>query len=320
MQAHTSSTKTATRKMTAFAISDKQKYRLKLLALASPFVLLLILFQYVPLFGWSYAFLDYMPGVSIWKMDFVGLHYFKLIFSGGSELVPVLKNTLALSGLIILTMPVPMIFAILLSQMKSVKYSKFVQSVTTIPFFISFILIFGVVFALFSTEDGLVNIALMKLNLIEDPLNPLANSDMAWYYQTLLHLFKTTGYNAIIYIAAIAGIDSEMYDAADVDGASRYQKIWYVTIPSLLPTFFVLLLFGIAGILSASGFDQYYVFRNPLTINQIDVIDTYTYDVGIVQSSYALGTALGIAKSLISLFLLFFANYLSKVVRGNSIV
>ena len=254
------------------------------------------------------------------KLDFVGLRYFKMIFAGGSQILPVLRNTLVLGGLIIAAMPIPVVFAILLSQMKSVRLSKVTQTISTLPYFISFILLYAVCFALFSVDDGMINVLLLKLKLISEPYDLLADANVAWITQTCLHLFKNTGYGAIVYIAAISSIDTELYDAADVDGANRFQEIWNITIPGILPTFFVMLLFSIAGILTASGFDQYYVFKNPLVVGKIDVIDTYTYNIGIKGNSYAFATAIGMTKSLVSIVLLFAANALSKLVRGTGVI
>lgn len=303
-----------------FHINNRAKYRLKLLALAAPCVLLVLAFYYVPIFGWSYAFFEYIPGLSIFKMHFAGFSYFHMIFSGGSEIVPVLRNTLILGGLIVLTIPIPVVFAITLSEMRSVRLSKFVQTVSTIPYFISFVLVFAVVYALFATEDGFVNILISKLHLLNHPLNPLADSNMAWFFQTLLHLIVNTGYSAIVYIAAISGIDNELYNAAEIDGADRLRRIWHVTLPGIQSAIFVILILNIANILTASGFGQYYVFLNPLVADKIDVIDTYSYTIGITQNNYAFATAIGMSKSLISIGLLFFANLMSKIVRGSSII
>ncbi|WP_238357929.1 ABC transporter permease subunit [Cohnella zeiphila] len=285
----------------------------------TPFMALLIAFNYVPLFGWVYAFFNYIPGAPLSQMEFAGLSYFKTIFAGGSELIPVLRNTLVLGFLIVITIPVPAIFAILLNEMRSKTLSKIVQTVSTLPYFLSYVLIFAVMFFLFSNDSGLVNTLLHRFRPDSPSVNPMASSTWAWGFQTLLHLIKTSGFNAIIYIAAIAGIDREQYDAAEVDGAGRFQRIWHVTVPGIVPTLFVLLVLSIANVLTASGFDQYYVFTNPLVADKIDVIDTYSYTIGITQNNYAFATAIGMSKSLVSILILFAANFLSKIVRGTSL-
>ena len=150
-------------------------------------------------------------------------------------------------------------------------------------------------------------------------MNPLGNGKIVWIFQLLLHIWKTLGWSAIIYIAAISGIDSELYDAASVDGASRFQKIRYVTVPGLYSTFFVLLLLSISNILN-NGFDQYFVFFNALVADKIEVLDYYVYKIGILTNDYSLSIAIGMFKSFISVTLLFLANALSRRVRGESIV
>lgn len=150
-------------------------------------------------------------------------------------------------------------------------------------------------------------------------MNPLGNNDIAWGFQWALATWKSLGWNAIIYIAAITGIDSELYDAVHVDGANRWQTIWHVTVPGLYSTFFVLLLLQISNILS-NGFDQYFVFYNPLTADKLEVLDYYVYKIGVLTNNYPQSIALGMFKTIISVTLLFGANKLSQKMRGESIV
>lgn len=303
-----------------FNLNNRQKYKLKLLLAVLPFVLFIFAFSYVPIFGWFIAFVDYMPGVPILKQTFTGLQFFKIAFSGGNDMLVALRNTLVLSGIGFLMSPVPVVFAIMLTELKSRKFSKIVQTFSTIPNFFSWIIIYAIAYAVFSTQDGVLNIILIKMNVIKEPTNVLINNQYAWLIQTCISLFKNTGYSAIVYIAAIASIDSELLDAADVDGAGRLKRIWHITIPCLMPTFFVLLILNIGNLLSAGGFDQYYVFANPFVVDKLEVIDTYTYKIGIQQNNYSLATAIGMMKSVVSVLLIFSANHISKLFRGQSII
>lgn len=173
-------------------------------------------------------------------------------------------------------------------------------------------------FALFST-DGVVNNVLIGVGILQEPSNLLGNRDATWFLQTALNIWKTLGWNAIIYFAAIAGIDGELYDAASVDGAGRFQKILHITIPGITSTFFVLLLLQISNIL-ALGIDQYLAFYNSMVADKITVLDLYVYRLGLVTQDYSYATAVGILKSVISIVLLFSANGLSKKIRGQSLI
>lgn len=297
----------------------RARRRTQLLLLMLPFVVFVFVFSYLPLFGWSYAFVDYIPGLPLAKQQFAGFKYFELIFSGGNDFAQVIRNTLALSFLSIAASPVPIAFAVLLAEWKRRKLSKFVQTVTSVPNFISWTLVYAVFFAMFSMQDGAVNKLLLHFHWIDVPTNLLGNDKYAWYIQLLVGLWKGTGWSAIIYIAAMAGIDQELYDAAEVDGAGRLQKIRHITIPGIMPTYFVLLLLAVSNMLN-NGFEQYYVFQNPLNVGKLEVFDTYVYKVGIARAEFAFSTAMGIFKSGISILLLLFANYLSKAARKESLI
>ncbi len=295
--------------------------RWRLLAMALPLVLFVFLFSYVPLFGWIYAFFDFRPGVGLFKVPYAGLKYFQMAFNfrGGSDLLPVLRNTFVMSFLGLACSPLPVIYAMCLTEMNNRFFKKFIQTVTTLPNFISWILVYAIAFATFSVNDGFVNHLLMSAKLIQDPINPLAGGDIAWFFQTGLGIWKGLGFSAIIYLAAIGGIDQELYDAADIDGAGRFQKMVHVTLPGLAPTYIVLLLLSVSNILS-NGFDQYYAFMNAMVQPKLQVFDYYVYRMGIGLNEYSLGTALGIFKTLVSVSLLFTVNAIAKKVRGNAII
>lgn len=292
----------------------------KLLLISIPFLLFVTAFSYVPLLGWSISFFCYYPGIPLNKLEFMGLKNFQLFFSNKDQVLLVLRNTFVLSGLILVTLPLPAVFAIFLNEIRGKWFKKTVQTFSTIPYFISYVLIYLAFVTLFSPSDGMINTLLVqKLHILKNPLNVLNNDKIAWTVQTLTYLFKNLGYSAILYLSAIAGIDTQLYEAAEVDGAGRFQKIWNITVPGLIPTFVVLLVLGLGNVLSGAGFEQYYVFGNAMVLDKLEVIDTYTYKMGMVQGNYSFGTAMSMMKSVLSVGLLLISNFIVKRVRGNSI-
>ena len=299
---------------------QQRGFRLFLLIL--PFLLLVFLFSYLPLHGWIYAFFNYKPGRPLFSCEFVGFQYFTQMFADKYafvDIIRVMRNTFAMSFVGILTSPLPMIFAIFLAELKCMPFRKVVQTLTTVPNFISWVLVYSVAYAMFSVNDGMINRLLVGLGLVEEGINFLASSDHVWLTMWLWGTWKGLGWNAIMYIAALAGIDQEQYEAAEVDGASRLQKIWYITVPGLLPTFFVLLLMSIANLIN-NGMEQYFVFQNAMNKEYIEVLDLYVYNQGMTGYNYSFATAISMLKSIISVTLLFIANGMSRVFRGESVI
>ncbi len=296
----------------------QQKYSLFIMLL--PILFLTFVFFYLPLWGWRYAFYDYTAGGTLSKDIYVGFKWFLILFRNPAtvhDILRVIKNTLAMSGLGILTSWIPMVFAIFLNEIRSSKFKRIVQSLTTIPNFISWVLIYAIALAIFST-NGFFNSFLALFN-IDSQVNWLMSSDYIWIKMLVWGIWKSLGWSAIIYIAAIAGIDSQLYEAAKIDGAGRFQRMWFITLPGLLPTYFVILLLTFAGILS-NGMEQYLMFSNAMNIDRIEVLDLYVYNIGIDGGRIPLSTVIGMAKSLISITLLLFANKAAKLVRGESII
>ena len=299
-------------------LTGRQKKKIRLVLLLLPFMIFVLIFNYAPLLGWSYAFVDFKPGVSVFDSEFVGLKYFQKIVANPKDFLNVMRNTLCISFLNICCSVLPAIFAIAISQLKNKRYAKMVQTGTSIPNFISWVLVYSIVFMLLSSESSALNNILMGLGLVKEPVNPLTNAKHAWFIQVAIGAWKTLGYNAIIYLSAITSIDQELYQAADVDGPNTSHKILHVTVPGLLSTFFVLLLLAISNMLS-NGFDQYWLLGNGMTWDKLEVFDTYVYRMGIKNMEYSLATAMGIFKSVVSIILLSFANWASKRLRGDSI-
>ena len=286
-----------------------------------PFIILVAIFAYYPLYGWAYAFFDYKPPKALSMDDFVGLKWFRYLVDNPvriKQTLMVLRNTFAMSGLTILFSWLPMIFAVFLNEIKCMPFRKFVQTVTTLPNFISWVLVYSIATCIFST-DGFLSSILVNLGIWSEGHNLLMNGSHTWLKMWLWGTWKGIGWSAIIYIAGISGIDQQLYEAATVDGAGRFQRMWHITVPGLIPTFCVLLLMSIANVLS-NGMDQYLVFKNATNATSIRVLDLYVYELGIGQGSIPLTTVVSMLKSVISVTLLFLANNASKLIRGESIV
>ena len=295
--------------------------KFQLFLMLMPFLALVFAFSYMPLLSWRYAFFDYTAGKVLTMENFVGLKWFKMLVQNEvyvTRLLNVLKNTLIMSGLGIVTSWVPMAFAIFLTEARSARFKRVVQTFTTIPNFISWVLVYAIAFAIFNT-DGFINTLLTNITGNNHATNYL-NDETASYLKMLLWgMWKGTGWSAIIYISGIAGIDQQLYEAATVDGATRFQKMWHITVPGLLPTYVVMLVMSIAGILS-NGMDQYLVFTNALNKDFLEVLDLYVYNLGIGDGQIPLSTVVGMTKSVVSVVLLFIANTASKWIRGSSVV
>ncbi|MGN0245399.1 MAG: ABC transporter permease [Lachnospiraceae bacterium] len=293
----------------------------KLTLLILPFIILCFLFSYFPLHGWIYAFFDYKAPLPLSKCEFVGLQWFKMLFGNETQIaqmVQVMKNTFAMSLLGIATSMLPLFFAILLNEIQCKWFKTLVQTLTTLPNFISWVMVYAVAFCLFSST-GMVNTFLQEIGAISGPLKFLDSDSHTWLAMLLWNTWKGLGWGAIMYLASIAGIDQDLYEAARVDGANRFQLMRHITLPALMPTYIVLLMLSIANFLN-NGMDQYFVFQNAFNKEHIQVLDLYVYNIGMTGGSLSMATAISMLKSLVSVTLLFVVNFVSKKTRGESIV
>jgi len=299
----------------------KQKNSISDFLLVLPFLILIAVFSYYPLYGWIYAFFDYKPPFPLSWEKFVGFKWFVSMVENPikiKKLLQVLTNTFAMSGLSLLFSWFPMIFAVFLNEIKSVRFKKFVQTVTTLPNFISWVLVYSIAFSIFSST-GAINSILMNLEITTEPIMFLQSSERIWFKQWLWLTWKNAGWAAIMYIAAITGIDGELMEAAKIDGASRMQCIWHITIPCILPTYFVLVMLSLANFLS-NGMEQYFVFANSFNKTKIEVLDLYVYNLAMGSGGYSLSTAISILKTFVSIILLAVTNWVSKKIRGESLI
>ena len=298
----------------------KRKWQdFKLFLFVLPGILLIFIFKYLPLWGWGYAFVQYKPARSLLDSTFVGLQNFKDLWGNAvmrANILRSLKNTFGIQFLAYALTPLPMLFAVLLSEVRSTKFQKLVQTVTTLPHFISWVIMFSLAVGVFGT-NGAINSILQGLGL--EPIENILNSNKhVWLVQVLLQQWKNLGWNAIVYFAAIAGLDQGIYEAAMVDGATKMQRMRYITLPQLIPTYFVLLVISIGNFLN-SGIEQYMNFGNALNKEHIEVLDLYVYNIGIGSGMISYGVAVGMLKSVVAMVLFATANYASKKIRGSSV-
>lgn len=296
---------------------SRQKFLYLMLA---PAVFLVLLFSYLTLGGWVIAFKYYQVGKKMWEAEWSGLYHFRAFLFESTDYVHLIANTLSMNVLmIIVNLSAAVCFAVLLNEVKSRKFAKIVQTFSFFPFFISWVIVYSIMSALFAVSSGAVNETLMEWGLIARGINLLGDPKYSWGLIVVMSLWKSLGYNGVIFIAAIASIPTEQYEAAEIDGANRWQKIVNITLPNLLPTIMVLLILNSGWILN-SNFDMYYLFSNATNYEKMEVLDIYIYNYGLKLTNYSFATAVGIMKSFISIALIFGVNALSKKVNGKSIL
>lgn len=277
-----------------------------------PGIILTAIFSYTPLFGWWMAFTEYKIGEPIFQAEFIGLENFKEFFGDMAEAWGLLKNTLAMNLLTLaIGMVAAMAFAILINEVTNKKIKKIIQTTSFFPFFISWVIVYNIFNTFLASESGLLNVLFKNLGWIEEGINVLGEPRYSWGLIVASNIWKTLGYNSVLFLSAITGIDSDLYCAAQVDGADRIQKIMYITIPSLLPTLQVLLILNV-GWIFGSNFDQFYLFTNTMNKEKMMVFDMYIYNMGMKNLRYSYATAVGIVKSVASIFTIVVVNGVSK--------
>lgn len=289
-----------------------------LILMSIPFVIYVAIFCYAPLTGWVMAFQNYKPGKGIFEQVWVGFNQFKFLFSD-DVFLKVLRNTLAMS-LINLTLSfiTSIGLALILNEVRNRYAKKFVQTVSYLPHFLSWIVVTGIVAEVLSPSTGIVNEVLKNMNLVDNPINFFANPKYFWGIVGATNVWKEVGWGSIIYLAAMTSINTDLYEAAEIDGAGRLQKIWHVTLPGIKPTIFILLIINIGNILNA-GFEIQYLLGNGLIQEVSQTIDIFVLKYGIGLNNYSLATAAGIFKSVISIILIFIANKAAKSAGQESL-
>ncbi|WP_420489783.1 ABC transporter permease [Neobacillus drentensis] len=280
-------------------------------------VIWMIIFNYIPMYGLIISFKEFNIVRPISEAPWVGLDQFKEFIQDDNFMI-VLKNTLGISFIkLLIGFPLPIIFALMLNELTSLKLKKAVQTITYLPHFLSWVVLGGIL-TTWLADIGLINDILMNLGLTSERVNYLGEPDNFWSIVIISDIWKELGWSAIIYLAAIAGVSPELYESATIDGASRLQKMWHITLPSIKPTITILFVLAVSGVLN-SNFDQILVLRNSLNESASNVIDTYVYKVGLQNARYSYATAVGLLKSVIAFILLIAANRVTKKLNGTTL-
>lgn len=282
----------------------------QLVFMSVPLLIYIIIFAYVPLIGWVMAFQNYSPGFPMFNQQWVGFQQFKYLFTEGNFL-RVLRNTVAMSLInLILGFVTSIGFALLLNEIRVSIVKKTIQTISYMPYFISWVICAGIVANMFSL-DGPINSLLVTLHLIKEPVQWLGIGKDFWGIFGITNVWKNIGFNAIIYLGAIAGIDPALYESAELDGASRCQKMRYITLPGIKSTFIILLIMSVANVLNA-GFDLQYLLGFGTNVEYSETIDVFAMKYGIDLGNYSLSTAAGMFKTVVSVTLLLIANHISS--------
>lgn len=303
-----------TPKMSTFKKLLSQKY-LQLMVL--PGVIWMFIFNYIPMSGIVIAFKNFKITKPISKAPWVGLEHFTEFFTD-PNFSDIMINTLGISLLkLLIAFPLPILFAILLNEIRHARFKKTVQTISYLPHFISWVVLGGLMITWLS-ETGMINEIMVKFGILSEPKAFLASPKYFWGLTVISDTWKEMGWSAIIYLAAISGIDQQMYEAATVDGATKIQKIIHITLPAIKGTIAIMFILAVANMLS-SNFDQIFILKNVLNSSRSEVIDTYVYQMGMRAGRYSYATAIGLFKSVVAMILLLTANYTTKKLQGRSI-
>ncbi len=282
-----------------------------------PALIFIFIFSYVPMYGIVIAFKDYDIFQGLNASPWVGLDNFKE-FLRAEEFRTVMRNTLAISFLkLVIGFPAPILLALMLNEVRIPIFKRIVQTISYLPHFLSWVIVSGFVLTMLSSDYGSLNIALEKLHLIDEPVNWLTIPNYFWGILIATGLWKGIGFGSIVYLAAISGVNPDLYEAADIDGAGRLRKIFSITLPCILPVVSIFLILAIGDLLSA-GFEDILLLQNDIVRDVSDVLDTYVYRIGIKNSLFSYAAAVGLFKAVISVVLLTFANALARR-SGNSL-
>jgi len=289
-----------------------------LMILTLPAVLWMIIFNYVPMYGVIIAFKNYEPYIGFLKSPWVGLANFKELFADPT-FISALFNTLKISILkLICGFPAPILFAILLNELAFKRAKKLIQTLSYLPYFVSWVFVVGFMYSMLDPRTGVLSVALQNLHIISKETLMMADSKYFLPIVIVSDIWKGLGWNSIIYLAAITGIDGQLYEAATVDGAGRFKRMWHITLPALKPTIVILLILSISGLMN-SNFDQLFLMQNSMTQDAANVIGIYSYKMGIVLGRFSYGTTVGLFQSVVSMILLVLANYTSRKLTDESL-
>lgn len=296
---------------------QRAKGQRKLWLMLLPAVLFTFVFVYMPIWGMLMAFFDYNPGLGLKGSTFVGLKHFIRFFSD-SQFPLLIRNSFVISLLnIIFGTIFPILFAVLLNEVRSTAFKKTIQTISYLPHFVSYVVVASIALTLLAPSGPVMDM-LIKLGIFKEAPLIFAEPKAFWWLVAGINTWKEMGWSAIIYIAAIANIDPQLYEASMVDGAGRLRRIWHITLTGIRPTIVVLFILAVPDLLNA-GFDPSYLLGNGMVSNYSDVLDTYVYQVGIAQGQFSMATAVGVARMLVGLVLILAANAFARKVSEYSL-
>ncbi|MFC3801286.1 MULTISPECIES: ABC transporter permease [unclassified Cohnella] len=276
-----------------------------------PGVVWFLVFAYQPMYGVLIAFKDYDIIKGVFRSEWVGLAHFRELF-GSPNFEVLLRNTIAISVLkMLFGFPAPIVLALLLNEVRSRMFKRLAQTISYLPFFVSWVVITGIWYDLFSVDGGFVNQMLASLGIIKEPIFWFGNPNYFWGMILASDIWKGIGFGTIIFLASITSVNPELYESAVVDGASRPRQVWHITLPAIRATIVLLFILNIAHFLDA-GFEQIYAMQNNMVLDRAEIIDTYVMKVGVFRANYEIATAVGLFKSIIGLILLVSANFIVK--------
>lgn len=284
-----------------------------------PGIIWLIIFCYIPMVWLIIAFKDYDITKSAMEAPWVGLKHFKE-FLGNDRFYLMLRNTVGIGFYkLIVAFPIPIIFALFLNEIRHVKFKKMVQTVSYLPHFIAWPILGGIILSWLG-RTGIVNNILMTLGLQDGPIYYIAKPEYFWRIAVISDVWKEMGWNAIIYIAAISGVNPSLYEAAEIDGAGRFQKMWHITVQVIRPTIAILFILAVGNLLNGSNFEQIFVLRNNMNLDASEIIDLYIYNMGIGAGRFSLASAASLVKAVVSLILVLTANVITKKLTEESLL
>lgn len=301
------------RKSRPWYVKMVKQWDLQLLVI--PAIIYILIFFYIPMYGIVIAFQEFRLADTFGRSDWVGLQHFRVLFN--DPLFPrLIRNNLVMGAMrVFFNFPLPIIFALLLNELRSPLFKKTTQTISYLPFFISWVVAATLMFDFFSLENGAVNELLMALRIIDEPRNWFGRYQYFWGLVFATHIWKELGFSAIIYIAAITSIDTELYEAASMDGAGRFDKMWYITIKGIMPTIIILFILNI-GSLMATSFDQIMMLTrmmdNAFLRERADILQTYVFRVGIGGRRFSFAAAVGLLVTLMNFSLLLGANWIAR--------
>lgn len=283
-----------------------------------PGVAWFLVFHYQPMYGVLIAFKDYDIIKGVFSSPWVGLAHFQELFHSPNFPI-LLRNTIAISLLkLIFVFPAPIFLALLINEVRNTIFKRVAQTISYLPFFVSWVVVAGIWYELFSVDGGLINNVLIRLHLIHEPVFWFGTPNYFWGIIVASDMWKVVGFGTIIYLASIASVNPELFESAIMDGANRFRQIWHILIPAIRPIIILLFILNIGQIMNA-GFEQIYVMQNNMVLDKSEIIDTYVLKVGVFRANYELATAVGLFKSSIGMFLLFTTNFIVKKLGEDGI-